>query len=99
MPISKTTGVGIVLGLLVLAAAGYLLLRPAPVDGLTSSAPASDAEAQFIALTAKLDPVTFDTKILTDPRFMALVDIRTAIVPETSGRTDPFSPLPGVVNK
>lgn len=96
MPISKTTGIAVVLGILLLAAAAYLLLRPAEDAGLSSSAPASDAEAQFIALTSQLDPVTFDTSILTDPRFMALIDIRTAILPETSGRADPFAPLSGV---
>lgn len=99
MPMSKTTGIAVVLGLLLLAAAAYLLLRPEASNGVSSSAPASDAEAQFIALTSQLDPVTFDTHILTDPRFAALADIRTAIIPETLGRADPFAPLPGVSTK
>ncbi len=99
MTISKTTGILIVLGILVLAAAGYLLLRPAPPVMTTTGAPGSDAEAVFVSLTAKLDPVTFDTSVLKDPRFQSLVDIRTAILPEPSGRTDPFAPLPGVVTK
>lgn len=94
MHLSKTTGIAIVLGLLVLGAAAYLLLRPKAEAGLAAAgAPASTAEITFLALTSKIDPVGFDTSVLTDPRFMALVDIRTAILPEASGRQDPFAPL------
>lgn len=59
-----------------------------------SGAPASTAEVSFLNLVAQIDPLSFDTSIFTDPRFMALIDIRTAIVPEPQGRNDPFAPLP-----
>lgn len=60
---------------------------------LTSDAPASEAEVSFISLVGQLDPIEFDTRILDDQRFQALVDIRTEVVPEPQGRTDPFGPL------
>ncbi len=94
MTISKNTGILIVLGLLVLAAAAYVLMNGKQPDVLTSSAPPSSAaEIQFLSLTQKIDPVTVDGSILADMRFMRLIDIRTAIIPETAGRPDPFAPL------
>lgn len=95
MPFSKTTGVLIILGLLVLGAAGYLLFgTDAPGSGVTAGAPpATEAEQTFLALTSRIDPVALDTSVLSDPRFLMLEDLRTAILPETSGRLDPFAPL------
>lgn len=96
MPVSRTTGIAIALGVLVLGAAAYLLLRPSQQEGLTGTgAPASAAELKFLSLTAKIDPVTLDTSIFSDPRFTGLVDIRTAVLPEPAGRVDPFAPLTG----
>lgn len=54
---------------------------------------ASDAELSFISLVSKLDPIVFDTSLLSDQRFIARQNIRTAIVPEASGRKDPFGPV------
>jgi hypothetical protein len=97
---TRTTGIAIVLGVILLGTAAYLMLRPASAPGVSATgAPASEAELTFITLTAKIDPVAFDTSILKDPRFMGLQDIRTVILPEPSGRLDPFSPLAGVVVK
>lgn len=59
----------------------------------TSPGAASDAELSFIALVSQLEPIVFDTSILSDPRFTSREDIRTAIIPESSGRKDPFAPL------
>lgn len=59
----------------------------------TTAGTASDAELSFITLVSKLDPIVFDTTVLSDPRFTSRQDIRTAIVPEASGRTDPFAPI------
>lgn len=65
-----------------------------PSDTIISTgAPASAAEVSFITLVGKLGPVTFDTRLLEDSRFSSLVDIRTDVVPEPQGRTDPFAPL------
>lgn len=61
---------------------------------LTSSdTVASGAELSFISLVSKLDPIVFDTAILSDPRFTSRKDIRTIIVTEPSGRKDPFAPM------
>ena len=60
---------------------------------LSADAPASAAEVSFISLVSQLGSIEFDTRILEDARFKALVDIRTEVVPEPQGRTDPFGPL------
>jgi hypothetical protein len=60
---------------------------------LPGGAPASQAEISFIALVSKLDPIAFDIGILSNPRFTGLVDMRTAVIPEPQGRSDPFGPL------
>lgn len=95
MPTSRTTIILIVLGLLVLGAAGYMLFGGSATGSAVapSGAPGSEAEMTFLGLTAQIDPVAFETGILDDPRFKALRDIRTTIIPETAGRADPFAPL------
>jgi hypothetical protein len=60
---------------------------------IPGGAPASQAEISFITLVSQLGPITFDTSILSSPNFTSLVDIRTAVVAEPQGRTDPFGPL------
>ncbi|HRH55262.1 MAG TPA: hypothetical protein PK609_00115 [Candidatus Paceibacterota bacterium] len=65
------------------------------IDDTLSSA--NEAQASFLILAEQLEPVAFDASILSDPRFLALVDIQTIIVPEAAGREDPFARLPGVV--
>jgi hypothetical protein len=59
--------------------------------------PASDAQLDFVNLAGQVDSITFDTSLLTDPRFTRLVDIRTTIIPEVTGRHDPFAAIPGTV--
>lgn len=63
---------------------------------LSTDSPSSNpVQAQFETLVGELTPVSFDTTLFTDPRFTALVDLGTPIVPETSGRIDPFALLSG----
>lgn len=85
-------------GIVVLGLVAYFLWMRPQTDETVSVAdgPASSAQAVFIRLAEQLEPVAFDASVLADPRFTALVDIKTTIVPEPSGRTDPFAPLPGV---
>jgi len=90
----RTVGVG----LLILAAGWYLLSGSdassgAPVSELAG--PGSVAETTFVELAARLGSIDFDTTIFSNERFSALKDIRTEIVPEASGRVDPFAPLSG----
>ena len=90
----------ILIALLVLVCAGaayFLFFQNDPNDALIETeGPGSEAQATFINLAAQLEPIAFDSRILENQRFMALQDIHTAIVPESSGRSDPFSPLSGV---
>lgn len=89
----------IALGVVVLGAAAYFFLGNAAADEATVSvldANVTGPEATFINLADELDPITFDSSVFSDPRFTSLVDIHTAIVPEASGRRDPFAPIPGV---
>ena len=53
----------------------------------------NQAQTQFETLVGKLQPITFDTAIFSDPRFMALSDLATPITPESSGRLDPFAAI------
>lgn len=93
---SRNTILTIVCAVIVAGGLGYYFLfftgntDPALTQ---STAIASDAEISFISLVSKLDPITFDTRLLSDPRFTARQDIRTTIVPEAAGRKDPFAPL------
>lgn len=103
MAISKNTTILIASGIVVLGLVAYFLwMRPASQEPITAgdaAGAANEAQATFLTLAAQLDPVGFDTKILEDPRFTALVDIKTVIMPEMSGRPDPFAPIPGVSAK
>lgn len=103
MAISKNTTILIASGIVVLGLVAYFLwMRPAseaPISVGETGAATNEAQATFLTLAAQLDPVGFDTTILQDPRFTKLVDIKTVIVPEPSGRPDPFAPIPGVSSK
>ncbi len=87
----------IVLGLIVLAAAGYLLLGKSDVGAAVTATTdgKSIAESTFVNLTAEIEPVKFDTSILSDVRFKNLVDIHIIVTPEPTGRKDPFAPFAG----
>jgi hypothetical protein len=62
---------------------------------VNSDVTASAAEISFITLVGQIDPITFDVSILSNPRFAALQDIRTAVLPEAQGRKDPFAVFSG----
>lgn len=62
----------------------------------TSSAVESASQVRFQTLVASLQNIKFNSSILSDPKFTALVDITTPVTPEPSGRVDPFAPVPGV---
>lgn len=62
---------------------------------LTESIPSLEnpAQTQFQILVSQLQPISFDTDIFSDPRFISLVDLTTPIEPEVAGRNDPFAPI------
>ncbi len=96
--LSKNTTIAIASGIVVLGVVVYFVwMRPNTDPNVSiESGPTSVAQATFLSLAAQLEPVAFDASILSDSRFQALVDLKTVIVPETEGRTDPFAPLAGV---
>lgn len=59
----------------------------------------SPMQVQFQSLVDKLSSISFDTGILSDPHFAALVDLATPITPEPAGRVDPFAAIAGVNGK
>jgi hypothetical protein len=65
---------------------------PAKEGALTEdSTPAATAERQFLSLVASLEPTHLDTKLLSDARFTSLSDIREPVLPEATGRLNPFA--------
>ncbi len=56
----------------------------------------NEAQLQFKILVSELQPISFNTDIFSDARFMSLADLTTPISPEQSGRLDPFATLSGV---
>jgi len=89
----------LIIGTLVVAAGAYwyFFTRTGNEPPLTpSGAPINQAQMQFETLVGELKPISFDTRIFSDARFNALVDITTPIAPESAGRADPLAPIPGV---
>lgn len=93
MNVDKNLIIAAVVGAVLIIAAGYLLLFKPPADVVSEETPTSPEEIAFVNLASQLDPLTFDTSIFSDTRFTSLIDIHTAVVPEPSGRRDPFAPL------
>ncbi len=92
--ISRTVGIAIAAGLILIAAVSYYFIRKPELPTVTTGGgPASESEANFIMLASQLDSITFDTRVLSDRKFLSLVDIHTAILPEAQGRRDPFAPI------
>ena len=61
----------------------------APVSSIGTLNP---TQAQFQTLIAELQPISFNTGILSDPRFLSLTDLSIPIAPEALGHIDPFAP-------
>ncbi len=101
MPTSRTISIAVAVAIVLLGAIAYLaFFRPDTTPAVSATgAPTSGAQADFIDLSAQLTPISFDTSIFSDPRFMALQDIHTSIVSEAAGRKDPFAPLTGSVSR
>lgn len=57
------------------------------------------AQTQFQIPASELRSISFDTKILSDPHFKALVDLATPVMAESPGRSDPFASIAGVTGK
>ena len=88
----------IVLTALIASGGAYWYYQMANEAGptLTRDNDQNVAQVQFQTLVTELEPISFDTSVFSDPRFIALTDLTTSIAPEQSGRTDPFAPVAGV---
>jgi hypothetical protein len=62
---------------------------------LTGTIQENQTQTQFKMLVSQLQSISFDTSIFTDPNFMALINLATPVMPEASGRPDPFASIPG----
>ncbi|MFA7302271.1 MAG: hypothetical protein WC030_00790 [Candidatus Paceibacterota bacterium] len=81
-----------------IAAAGafwYLYQQNAAESSLTPGAVQNQKQVEFQALVMQLQPISFDTSILSDENFLALQDIAAEIAREPLGRPDPFAPIAG----
>lgn len=97
MTLAKNKNLLIGLGVIIIAAVVYVVFfNGSDTADLTASATGSAEELYFVNLAGQLGAISFDTAIFSDPHFAALVDIRTAVIPEEPGRPDPFAPVPGV---
>jgi hypothetical protein len=94
MKLTKNTTIIIAVAILIVGVLAYVFVFGKKKDDTltTTGGPTSDAQATFLDLASQIDLVTFDTSIFSDPRFMSLVDISVAVIPEAQGRSDPFSP-------
>jgi len=99
MALSKKKSIIIAIAVVVLGIVAYFLwLKPSSEENISvvGFGPTGQAQATFLTLAAQLQPIAFDASVLSDVRFLSLVDIKTVIIPESTGRTDPFAPLAGV---
>lgn len=100
MKIDSNTTLLIVATLIVAAGAyWYFFTGTGNQPPLTTTIVENQAQTQFQVLVGQLQPISFDTKIFSDPRFTALVDLTTPITPESAGRLDPFASIAGVSGK
>ncbi|MCA9363670.1 hypothetical protein KC727_00400 [Candidatus Kaiserbacteria bacterium] len=90
------------LGLIVLLFLGYVLfVQQGPEDVLNASGSqqTSEAAAQTELFFNRLQALrglhlTEKGGVFSDPRFLSLIDFRLRLVPEPTGRQNPFAPLP-----
>lgn len=97
MKFSSNTAMLLAAGLLVLAGAYWFFFGQGGNDLPLTASAENAPQARFAALVGELEPVSFDTSIFSDPRFAVLIDLATPVAPESSGRLDPFAPVPGAL--
>jgi len=93
-----TNTILIIVATLVVAAGAYwyFFTGTGNEPPLSVAAPESATQVRFKLLVSELKPISFITTIFSDARFASLVDLKTPITPESSGRLDPFAVIPGV---
>ena len=97
MKLSSNTTLIILVTILVAAGAyWYFFTGTGNEIPITLGGEENQVQTQFQMLAGRLQPIIFDTKIFTKPAFNALVDLTTPIMPESSGRLDPFAPVTSI---
>lgn len=92
-PTIKKVGIGAVVILALFF--GYNMLFGGASSDLLVTVDAPSPETQeFLLRLQKLQSITTDTALFSDPRFISLEDRRQAIPDEPTGRTNPFLPTP-----
>lgn len=96
IPTTSTIVTGLAV-LVLLGGAYYFFSQSSSVDTPLSqtNVAGNAAQQKFASLVTQLTPISFDTRIFSDPRFSSLTDITTVITPEAAGRSDPFASFPG----
>lgn len=64
----------------------------APLTAETVAA-GNQADQDLISLLLQLKSITLDDSIFSNPTFLSLHDFSQSLVPEPSGRQNPFAPL------
>lgn len=57
-----------------------------------------ELDGDFLPLLMSIRNISLDSKILNDEVYLSLVDFSQRIVPEDTGRQNPFAPISGVGN-
>jgi hypothetical protein len=88
----------VVIIIIVIAGAWYgLSSSSAPAassdSALTSNATDTSGDSQIVSTLLALQAITLSGTIFTNPAYATLKDFTTPIVPEPTGRTDPFAPI------
>ena len=88
----KSNTIILIVATLIIAASvfWYYSTKTGNEPPLTVLSAENQAQTRFQTLVSEL-PLSFNTSIFSESRFMALVDIATPITPETIGRLDPFA--------
>ena len=89
---NKTVLIGVALVLLFV---GWYVFTSGSTPSTLSSTPTADAGPgdSIVRTLVSLKTITLSATVFSDPAFISLQDITTAIVPESQGRLDPFAPL------
>lgn len=95
MNLNSNTVKIIIVSLVVAAGAyWYFFTGTGNEPSLTSSMiTLNEAQTEFQSLVSTLQPISFDTALFADPRFLALSDLSTPVAPESAGRVDPFAAI------
>lgn len=100
MKLSKTTTILLIALFATIGIAVLVLVNasktPSDEEIISEGETVSNAEVVFLNLASQIDSISFDESLFSDPRFMALKDIRVAVIPEEVGRRDPFAALIGL---